>query len=189
MDLNINRVSNIKVDQTCLPIGNSGDIVFISNINIPESYLESPELPSLITRIRDFILNDYSTIQNVSFQVCASYNLVHSETGAIRYFHGSFMPGANRANSLLDFRHFGPEFVNQLTDTCKRDICEFVLKNVNLETSYVFHSLVSIIVSVQAKVKITHPKLMQRGFVSRKGNRYLIRNAKVRRIQATFPLP
>lgn len=172
-----------------MPIGTNGDIIFISNINIPEMYLDTPDMPAIIQRIRDFILDDYSTVQNVSFQVCASYNLIHTETGAIRYFHGSFMPGANKTNSLLDFKYFGPDFSNQLTDICQRDICEFILKNYNLDTSYVFHSLVSIIISIQARVKISHTKLLQKGFVRQTGNKYRIKNAKVRRVQKTFPLP
>lgn len=184
------RADTLKVDQACMPIGNAGDVAFVCNINVPGRYLDTQEMPDIIRRIRDFIIEEYSNVENVSFQVCAAYNLVHSLSGALRYFHGSFMPGASKSNVISPFRQFGPDFEAHMTGICHRDIIEFTLRNVNLETNYVFDSLVSIIVSVQAKVKSTHNKLLQRGFshqvgqTTRKSN-----NVRIRRFQKTFLLP
>lgn len=180
-------VDVLKVDQACIRNGNN--VIFITNINIPDSYLGSPELPAIIDRLEHFVSSEYIDVPNVQFQVCASYKLVHSVSGAIKYFHGSFMPGGNQSNVLLTFRPVTPNFKEDIRQVCQRDIVEFTLLHFNVDTNWIFDSLCSLIISIQAPMSLTHRTLFQRGFVGRSGNGFTRKTVKLRRYQTTFPLP
>lgn len=180
-------VNTLKVDQACLKLPNKA--IFISNINIPDQYLDSPELPNVVQRIQQFIASDYIGVPNVQFQVCASYKLVHTTSGATRHFHGSFMPGGNQSNVLLTFRPVTETFRDEILEVCQRQIVQFTLLHYNVDTNWVFDSLTSIIISVQALMPLSHTTLFNRGFVGRSGHGFRRNATKLRRHQTTFPLP
>lgn len=180
-------VDILKVDQAC--IRHANNVIFISNINIPDAYMGTPELPTIIERVEQFVSSEYIGVPNVQFQVCASYRLVHSVSGAVKYFHGSFMPGGNKSNVLITFRPVTANFKNEISEVCQRELIEFTLLHFNVDTNWVFDSLNSIIISVQAPMPLTHRTLFQRGFVGRSGNGFTRKTVKLRRYQKTFHLP
>lgn len=179
-------VHELKVDQTALLLPGLNRSLFVSNINIPERYLDATQLEAVASRVRDFIINEYHGITSVKFQVCAAYELVHQTTGTVKYFHGSFVPGGNQSNLILPFRDFGPNFVREILSACQRQLVIANLSYFNVDTDWKFDNLLSVIVCVQANVPHKFTKLVQRGLALMQGNG---RQITTRRITKAFPLP
>lgn len=150
-------IQDLKVDQTVLASDNSG--ILVSNINIPER--EFVNLEAVIARVNAFIISEYGSLGVIHFQVCATYELKHIETGDIRQWTGSFNPRGNQYNTLCQFQEFSPRFSAIVRQSCSDENVYRRLRFYHVQTNWVFHRLTSFIISVQSRVPLNHPSLLQ----------------------------
>ena len=173
-----NSVQHLKVDQTCLDI-DAHRTYFISNFNIPEHYLDN--IRPVLERVFVFLQRDYLGVPLVRYQLTASYELIHKQTGALRHWSGSFMPKDQNLSSIDTFHILGPNFVNRLEPLCDRfSIIEKLLLN-GVESDWQIHTLTSIVITVQAIVAQEFHTLTLRNLKTRRNGRT--------RAHVTFPLP
>lgn len=178
-------VHQLKVDQS---IFNQSDYSFllISNINLPERFVDIAALEPILARVKQFIELDYRealpNLANVSYQVIATYQLRHNTSGAIRKWTGSFMPGRNHPNALQDFKKFGPDFIDHVLSLCDRDLIIAKLKFWNVNTKWSLDKFTSIVINVQGQVQPTASVLKLR-------NLYHVSRKRYNRAHATFLLP
>lgn len=160
-------VQDLKVDQTVITSENNG--IFVTNINIPESELNN--LDTVLERARLLIINDYTNIENIQFQVCATYELRNTQTGDLRHWSGSFNPRGNQSNALSQFQRFGPNFKTIVKDASSPDNVLRKLRFHHAQTNWVFSRLTSIIISVQSEINLTHPTLIRRSLLFQRHGR------------------
>ena len=171
--------THLKVDQTLLHYG--GRFLLITNINIPADYLTDQHLAGVLARTRRLILHDYRGInhQDIHYQVCASYDLRNSETGELRHWSGSFNPKGNRLNILCDFQTFVEDtFETEVARACHPNNVYNKLRFFHTQTTWVFDSLSSAIVCVQARISPNHPTVENKGLLD-------TRNGHHRRVHIT----
>ena len=171
-------IQHLKVDQTALTVDSEGTL-FISNINIPDRYLDN--IRPVLERVFAFLQRDYLGAPVVRYQLTAAYELVHKQTGALRHWSGSFMPKDQNLSSIDTFHILGPNFVNRLAPLCDRfSITEKLLLN-GADTTWQFHALRSLVITVQALVEPEYHTLAIRNLkTSRNGHT---------RNHVTLPLP
>jgi hypothetical protein len=170
-------VHDLKVDETIFE--NGDECMFVCNINIPEGYLYTPR--PIFERVDAFVHQEYINIELVKYQVTATYELRHTDTGALRHWAGSFMPRENNLSSFDTFHLYGPDFVNTLLQVCDTNSIIASLLFHNIETKWVFDNLTSIVINLQARVPREFPTLIQRDLrVAHYGRQ---------RRHITFPLP
>lgn len=174
-------VHELKVDQTAIPSG--AEYILISNFNVPDRFLDGDLLRQqrVLERIRAVIVDDYRGVREVQYQLTATYQLRHAETGATRQWAGSFMPGGNQRSALSNFQNFGPDFTERVRQYCDRETALRGLRFYNVDTKWEIDHLTSLIINVQAIVPGAHPTLTRRNI--RNGGRRHHRN------HVTFPLP
>jgi hypothetical protein len=161
-------LQDLKVDQTILPsIDNSG--VFVTNINIPAEHLNN--LDNILQRVRQLIVGDYTNVENIQYQVCATYELRNTQTGDFRQWSGSFNPRGNQLNTLSLFQHFDNNFERTVRQASTTENVLRRLRFYHVQTNWVFHRLTSIVISVQALVNLTHPTLLRRGLLANRHGR------------------
>lgn len=155
-------VHNLKVDQTVLTLDNGG-CIFVSNINIPTTYLDQKE--EILTRVYNFIQSDYIGCTSVQYQVTCTYELRNTVDGSIRQWTGSFSPRNNFYGSLTPFEYFGDSFIQIVANATDMNVVLEKLKFTNTATNYVFERLTSIIINVQALVNAHFPTLITRNLI------------------------
>lgn len=160
-------IQDLKVDQTFIPSENQG--IFVTNVNIPEHELVN--IDSVLDRVINLITSDYYNIDNIQYQVCATYQLRNTSTGDIRQWTGSFNPRGNQANTLAPFTRFTQRFKQEVTRAVEHDNIFAKLRFYHVETNWVFHKLTSIIVSFQSVMNLAHPTLMRRGLLMQRHGR------------------
>jgi len=175
-------VDRLKVDQTAIIAGTK--YVLVSNINVPLRYLEdgSPLKEPLFNRVKQFIDINYGPAQNtVWFEISATYQLVHRESGSTREWVGSFNP---RVGPLIhETAVYDATFLNVLRRICViEDIIQKLITFNNLESDWVFDSLHSIIIHISGFVPRDFPILYVRNLIHGK-------KRKTGRQIATFDLP
>lgn len=171
--------THLKVDQTLLQQNDT--YLLVSNINIPISEFEN--LEQVLDRVKQFIAQDYNNVQNIFYQVCATYNLRNTDTGEIRHWSGSFNPKGNRLNVLRQFCQYSVQtFAQQVSLACQPANVYSCLQFFHVETVWVFHELTSAIISVQAQIAPTHYTVEHKGLLNR-------RYGKLQRVHLTFHLP
>lgn len=170
----------LKVNQTALPFNKH--FLLVSNINIPEHYLRN-DFEGVLARAHHFIVEDYTNIQNIQFQVCATYTLVNRVSGETRTWTGSFNPRGNQFNSLNQFQLFGAHFSQTVREACSDENIYQKLKIFHVDTNWVFEKLTSIYITVQGIAPLHHPTILKRSLASCK------KHGKTRRINADFYLP
>lgn len=171
----------LKVDQTAISFGNR--FVLISNINVPLEYLETNEIKqATIGRIENFINTNYTTNENVYFEITATYQLQHRETGTRRDWVGSFNPRG--APSLLhNTSIFDLNFKNSLGRVLViPDVERKLLQFNQIQSDWVFSELYSIIIHVSGIVPSDYHILYMRNLIH--GNR-----RRTGRKNVTFNLP
>jgi hypothetical protein len=162
-------IQDLKVDQTVLPSDGVG--IFVTNVNIPESVVGN--LDNILERIRLLVVNDYDNIENIQYQVCATYELRNTVTGDRRQWSGSFNPRGNQSNSLSQFQVFGPDFIGVVKNACSPDNVLRQLRFHHAQTNWVFHKITSFIVTFQSEINLSHPTLLRRSLLLRRhGNRH-----------------
>ena len=174
------HIHELKVDQTVLPLGQH--YLLVSNINIPSHYL-STTFNQVLDRIHRFIVLEYINIQNVQFQVCATYQLRNRVNGAIKTWTGSFHPRGNQLNALNQFETFSPTFKTKVQEACSDENIYEKLNLFHVDTDWVFEQLVSIYISVQGVAPAHHPSILQKNLAVR------YNNGKTERKQVSFLLP
>jgi len=172
-------IQQLKVDQTALLHNNS--YLLISNINIPSHFINQLANNGVLQMVINFIDNDYTNVQNIYYQVTATYTLRHSQSGATKQWTGSFSPAGNVLNAIQPFQLYTLESIRNLPLVCNVNATETILRTSNLETLWKFESLTSIILNVQALVPFNHPTLLNRDLVHTGYGR--------RRVHISFPLP
>jgi hypothetical protein len=173
-------IRDLKVDQTAVPVNN--DYILISNFNIPDHALDRLIEDSVPARIRRVIQEDYRGIDEIQYQLTATYQLRHAVHGGLRQWAGSFMPGGNQRNALGQFERFGEDFEDRILRLSDRAVAIQSLRFHNVDTHWEFDHLTSIIVNVQATLRETHPTLTRRNIRYQHGRRHV-------RSHVTFPLP
>jgi hypothetical protein len=144
----------LKVDALTVPLtdrANSNYIV-IYNINIPMRYLED-EASSIqvLERVKNVLardLGDYPT----TFQITASYELIHQVTRLVRVWTGSFGARNNAPAVLSGFEEFDR---NTFVDTALfhiEDIEDRLFQPSDETTKWQLHRIISVIVNAQTKV-------------------------------------
>jgi hypothetical protein len=149
-------LQDLKVDQTVLVSDNAG--ILVSNINIPES--EFVNLDAVIERTRAFIIQTYTNLNATQYQVCATYELKHIETGDTRQWTGSFNPRGNQYNTLCQFQQFTLQYNNRVKQACSEANVYRRLRFYHVPTNWVFHKLTSFIISVQSPVSLVNPAII-----------------------------
>jgi hypothetical protein len=144
-------MDRLKVDQTAIHAGKR--YVLVSNINVPSRYFEagSQNRDAIINRIDQFIRTNYTTNFSVWFEISATYQLRHRESGSTRSWVGSFNP---RAGPLIhETATFDDNFINVMRRVCVlEDVIQKLVHFNNLESDWVFDELNSIIVHVSGFV-------------------------------------
>ena len=173
--------THLKVDQTVMHHGEY--LLLVSNINIPVDRLTT-DLDQILDRADNFVRQDYVNLHpsHIHYQVCASYEIRNTATGEIRHWSGSFNPKGNRLNILSDFQVYSPAtFKDEVTRACQPNNVYNKLRFFHVQTAWVFDSLKSVIVCVQANIGALHPTVENRGLLG-------IRNGAHERIHHTFLL-
>lgn len=173
-------VHQLKVNQTALPLSNH--YLLVSNINIPANYLYN-NFDEILNRVQQFIVQDYTNIPNIQFQVCATYELVNRINGQTRSWTGSFNPRGNVLNSLNQFQVFGPNFSVTVREACSEDNIYQKLRLFHMDTNWVFQQLTSIYITVQGIAEAHHPTILQKSLATCK------KHGKTRRSAVDFYLP
>ena len=171
-------IQELKVDQTVVTV-NPVESVFITNINIPLSDLDN--IRPILERVYAFLVRDYLGAPLVKYQLTATYNLVHRESGALRHWKGSFLPREDNNSTIDSYHILGRNFVERLTPLCNPvSIFEKLVEN-GAETGWQFHSLTGVVINVQALVELEFHTLLLR-------NLKTVRHGR-KRAHITFPLP
>lgn len=174
-------VDRLKVDQTAI-IAGGNRFVLVSNINVPLGHLETREATeNVLDRIEAFINANYTTVNNVWYEITATYSLRHRESGTVRNWVGSFNPRAGpiiHEATIFDatFKNVSQRILNLET------VCANLLHFNNLESDWVFDSLHSIIFHVSGFVPQDYHILYTRNLLHGTARR------RIRQV-ATFDLP
>jgi hypothetical protein len=143
----------LKVDALSVPLTDSlrTDYIIIYNINIPIEYFNNAEEGyQVLNKVRNLLLRDfYDSV--VSYQITASYQLRNTQTGELRTWTGSFNARNNAPAQLSGFEIFD----NDTFIETSLDHIEDVDNRLTTfeETKWVLNQIISIIFSVQSKVK------------------------------------
>lgn len=171
--------THLKVDQTILHSNNQ--LLLVSNINIPENNFG--ELNQILDRVRQFIGTEYDNIEDIYYQVNATYDLRNTATGEIRHWSGSFNPRGNRHNILCDFQSYVlGTFNQQVIRACDPQNVYNKLRFFHAQTAWVFDKLTSAVISIQAHVDPEHPTVEHRDLCN-------VKRGRSKRVHLTFHLP
>lgn len=173
------NVHQLKVDQSAIPY--QDQYLLLTHVNIPEDLLFN-DIENTLNRVQTFIVQEYNAIDNVLYQVCATYELKNTKTNAIKVWTGSFNPRNNALNALNDFTKFDASFKRVVRETCHPDTIFARFRSMQGETSWVFQRIISFFFSFQAILDNQHPTLRHRRLLVYHGE-------KVNRKRNTFHLP
>ena len=150
--------SEEKVDALLVPTDDKKILLAIYNVNVPFNlFLTQEDTIQVLERVKNLLVRDFSNVE-ATFQLTASYLLVHKTTGQFRTWSGSFYPRGNSRSYLSGFRRFNPDtFVQFGLDSLEN--VEFTLLNWpnRRDTSWVLHEVISIIFNVQSLVSNENP--------------------------------
>ena len=173
---------SLKVDQTAIPVNNN--FLLISNINIPEFYLDDT-LPQILQRVHQFIIHNYGPDLNIQFQITATYTLINAENNQSRLWTGSFFPAGTDRASITQFRSFGPDFIPFCSRHLQRDHIINTLQWADYSSLWRFETLQSVIINIQALVHPNHHVIRSRQLYMPVGDA----RRRRRRTHVTFLLP
>ena len=147
--------NTLKVDAVSAPIEDkrNSQFLIIYNINIPFEYLEERQTTTrdILVRIKKLLVKDFYTYP-VTYQITASYNLVHSITGEFRVWTGSFSVRDNTPAQITAFQDFNPDtFVEESLDDLE-DFEDKLVRSPELSSGWVLNSINSVIFNVQCIV-------------------------------------
>jgi len=156
---------DLKVDAMSMQMENSAYLI-LYNVNVPANLLEDQvQKRASFERVAELLASDFER-NDVQYQITASYILKHKETGAERFWSGSFFAKEDSPAVLLDFQRF-----NRLNFV---DTALAATQNVNdklawrgRETVWAFSQLESLIFNAESKVRANCSIFEKRGIVRR----------------------
>jgi hypothetical protein len=152
-----------------------GHRIVVYHFNVPVQRTQDPAAFDTIRRQveTDFPVADRGrVVVPPYFQISAVYILVHRDTGEERLWQGSFNPRSRDLGQVTVFRPFDPPtFVQYALNRASTDNVLHQLRNrpQGQESVWSVDRILSVIVSVQATVRISHvvftnhPELLRRG--------------------------
>jgi hypothetical protein len=168
-----------KVDALLVPTDDRDNFIVVYNINVPFRTFDTLESSTVVLeRVKRLLLSDF--IQLIAtFQLTASYLLLHRVTGEQRIWTGSFYPRGNAPAFLSAFKRFHPDSFVQYSLDSLENVEHTLLNWPNRgDTSWVFTQILSIIFNVQSIVPAEHSLI----------SKFPLRNHG-RKSQIVFPLP
>jgi len=142
---------DLKVDAIAIEEGNSHLVIY--HVNVPSYMCNNPDTKrGAFERVRDLLIEDFQNL-DLEYEITTAYHLIHKETGAERFWHGSFQPKEENPPAVLsNFQTF-----NRLTfvdsSMAATQNVEKKLQWHGTETVWMFSRLDSIIFNAQAKVR------------------------------------
>jgi hypothetical protein len=144
----------LKVDALSVPTSSSAqtDYIIIYNINVPYVYFNNPtSAVNVLTQIKNVLVRDFLNNQ-VVYEISASYQLRHTQTGELRLWTGSFNVRNNVRSRLTGFQLFDPQTFVTLSQEDVEDAPDRLTQAATQDTKWVLHQIVSIIFNAQSKV-------------------------------------
>ena len=150
--------SEEKVDALLVPTDTRNKLLAIYNVNVPFNLFDTQEdTLQVLERVKNLLVRDFSNAV-ATFQLTASYLLVHKTTGELRIWSGSFYPRGNAPAYLSAFKKFHPDTFVQYGLDCLDNVEHTLLNWPNRgDTSWVLQEVISIIFNVQSLVSNEHP--------------------------------
>lgn len=162
-----------KLDAAAINItGAPSQRVVVYNFNIPLGRLEDvASFEQVCQKLEtDFPPEANGVIVSPYFQLSAVYMLINSATNEERMWSGSFQPKGRDFSKLTDFQKFEPTTFLQyaMTHSNPRYVINKMDSFVNGEESlWRFSHLISVVISLQATLHMTHPLFVNRpGFTN-----------------------
>ncbi len=158
-----------RVDATCGAVDSKYIVIY--NISIPKHMvdIDASRRAALETSKR-LLEEDFPTAE-VYVSLTASYHLRNSETGATKYWSGSFWGKLNSGPAeITPFLRFVPETFVATTFRLSTNI-EEVLSWGGLETDWKFESLEALVLNVNVKVNANDAVLTDRGLLDTRKSR------------------
>ena len=144
----------LKVDAVSAPIADStrNNFLVIYNVNVPVRFLEEEGVTrQVLERIKDLLMNDF-TNYTVVYQITASYTLLHSLTGELRVWTGSFSVRDNAPAQLSGFEQFDQNtFVDDSLGYLE-DAEQKLTRAPEFSSNWVLDSIIAVIFNVQCIV-------------------------------------
>ena len=153
-------MSRLKVDEIAIPIEKG--YVLMCNVTIPADRLG---LENLEQRIYRFLEGEYDRSGPVKFEISGTYTLKNNETQQLRMWTGSFSPKRDYAlTPLLDFNQH--TFTEYLRNFLNMDYLSARLTEIVPDSSWIFHSITTLIVNAQAILSLQSATLERRGILN-----------------------
>jgi hypothetical protein len=168
-----------KVDALLVPTDDKDNFIVVYNINVPFQVFHSMDTSTaILERVKGLLMTDFVQLV-ATFQLTASYLLLHRVTGEQRIWTGSFYPRGNAPAFLSAFRRFHHDTFVQYSLDSLENVEHTLLNWPNRgDTSWVFTQILSIIFNVQSIVPAEHSLI----------SKFPLRN-NGRKSQIVFPLP
>lgn len=157
--------SDLRIDTTAIYNDDNKDYLTIINFNFPVEIIRDNNRFDTLARLMADWLETRFGGTNLSFQLTASFLLVHTETGEQRQFTGSFNPRSNQVLSLEgeDFSIFTRDlFLRHVFNNADEDVLRQKLTRPENNSKWEYHSLVSFIVSCQVSLRANHAFLVDK---------------------------
>ncbi len=152
---------SLKVDQA-IGIVNNERYLLLTNVNIPEEYLQIDILPQVLSRIQNLITRMYLSF-DVEYEISATYDLLIGETGQTRRWTGSFVPRLEFIPCIKNCSTFNEQtFVreNTLILINRQGIIQ-KLTGPGITSGFKFFNLQSVIFNIQGIVPKYHPPVLR----------------------------
>jgi hypothetical protein len=160
----------IQVNATTITVKTNHNInekLAIIHLKLPIEQVRNLNVYNVqLVKIKQFLLAEFlNNLHALTFEISATYNLVHETTGDIREFTGSFYPGSTTPASMTNNMFLNFEY-NSFENVVKRytneDRARRILQQFDPDTKYQFHSLTSFIINVQIILPENHQFLINR---------------------------
>lgn len=156
----------VKVDFTAINRPFENEYLTLINFSVDAQHLNDQQSAVACSQIiANFLLEYFQQEVYIGVQICASYNLRHSETNDVRLFTGSFNNTPNMMNSLSG-DHFFPFRINtwpqlflQFSDLDRA--YNILHPQPEVDTKWEVESIESIIVNCQLVLPTYHPFLTE----------------------------
>lgn len=156
--------NEFRLDAAALEVADNPNIRIVTyHFNIPVRLTpERATFERVLQQIQqDFPDNSQQQVTIVPyFQISAVYTLIHRTSGAERLWQGSMNPRSRERGQVTPFRHLNP--ANFVDFTHGRSQTQHVLHALNnitdqQNTEWAVSEILSVVVSVQTTVRLTHP--------------------------------
>ena len=168
--------NTLKCDITALPNSqNLSQAIVLLNFNLPKDVVElnrDTELWQRLEEIKSFLIKQFGTAIQISYQVSASYWLKNKSSQDRYRWVGSFFAKNLEAASIsgsifLEFESGSGNFVQNVWEMLdSKNIINSLSANF-LNSDWNFDELISVIISCQLLLPVNHTFLLQHGLLQR----------------------